>query len=99
MGVLDSEKNPGAESLGSRPAYLKIHAINLSMPLPEGELLRFSTTVRTVNNKSHTAYTLFNSGASHRFVDISFLNSQPIVPRNYGSMVLTTADQTSRILD
>jgi hypothetical protein len=47
------------------------------MPLPKSELLRFSTTVQTANNKTYTVYTLFDSGASQEFVDIRFARSSP----------------------
>jgi hypothetical protein len=52
-----------SKALDSRPVFLKINAINLSMLLPTSELLRFSITVGTVYNKSCTVYIFFDSGA------------------------------------
>jgi hypothetical protein len=91
--------NQQVEGPVARPAFLKINSINLSVSFPKSELLRFSSTVKTTNGKIRTAYTLFNSGASHGFVDTHFACSLGLVPQKCGTMIVTTANQTSNVMD
>jgi len=42
---------------------------------PNSELLRFNISVSTSNNKIRSAYSLFDCGTSHHYVDTAYANS------------------------
>jgi len=42
---------------------------------PNSDLLHFNTSVSTSNNKIRSAYSLFDCGASNRYVDTAYANS------------------------
>jgi len=42
---------------------------------PNSDLLRFNASVSTSNNKIRTAYSFFDCGAPHRYVDAGYANS------------------------
>ena len=78
---------------------LKLNSVSLSSACPKSELLRFSSAVSTTNGKIRSAYTLFDSGASHGFVDSNFARSLGLVLRSSGTMVVTTAGQSSEVIE
>ena len=75
--------------------HLTLNAIAFSVEFPKSELLRFFTTVQTSNNKTRSAYTLVDSGASHGFIDVRYVRILGLVPRICGSMVVSTAGNRS----
>jgi hypothetical protein len=93
------EINGNGEMTIGRPAMLKISSVKMSPAFPKSELLRFSSIVRTANGKTRTAYTLFDCGASHGFIDLNFARTLGLAARKCGTMVVTTANQISAEMD
>ena len=97
FGEIDENINEDLEVAvkNKQPAILKISAVTMSPASSKCELLRFSSVVRTAKGKTRTAYTLFDCGASHGFIDTKFATSLGLPMRSCGTMIVTTADQTS----
>jgi hypothetical protein len=78
--VLDNKENTRGEALDIKPVFLKVYTINLSIVLSKSGLLRFCINFRATNNKSCTAYILFESGESYQHLNIYFTPSLGIIP-------------------
>ena len=81
------------------PANLYFNSIKNSASKEINKLLRFYSEVITSHRKIRSAYTLFDSGASHGFIDMRFASSLGLVTRSCGRMRVTTANETSEVLE
>ena len=60
---------------------------------PNSDLLRFNASVSTSNNKIRSAYSLFDCGASHRYVDTAYANSLGLKHRRCGRMKVSVTGE------
>jgi len=60
---------------------------------PNSDLLRFNASVSTCNNKIRAAYSLFDCGASHPYVDTAYANSLGLKRRLCGCMRVSVAGE------
>jgi hypothetical protein len=81
-----------------KPAILYFNSIKNTSSAEVNGLLRFYSEVLTSNRKTRSAYTLFDSGASHGFVDEKFAKSLGLVTRSCGTMKVTTANDTTGVI-
>jgi len=60
---------------------------------PNSDLLRFNASVSTSNNKIHSVYSMFDCGASHRYLDTAYANSLGLKSRLCGRMRVSIAGE------
>lgn len=87
------------EKKPAEPAILYYNTINTASSSDIDGLLRFYSEVKTSNKKTRSAYTLFDCGASHGFVDQTYASTLGLPTRKCGKMRVKTADKTSEVLD
>jgi hypothetical protein len=87
------------EKIPARHTQLYLKTIeNLSIN-ENHQLLRFYSDIRTSNNKTRLAYTLFDSRALHGFIDERYALTLGLAMKSCSKMRITTANNMSATID